>query len=183
MFKKRIGNDITITWKIYRKNGEIKEPELFDGKDVIVELMSPSQRPAKIDNVSMAPGVVTFTFKGKNQHILGSYTAVLSENRGADGMVTIDTIEAITLVPYSYMEAFNRCENITASSVDIESEIDYSGGIAQQQADWAQTDDTAVNFIKNKPNLAKVAISNNYNDLDNRPTFDVEQEKETLIIF
>ena len=29
------------------------------------------------------------------------------------------------------------------------------GGVEQVQADWAQTDDTAVNFIKNKPKIPK----------------------------
>ena len=38
------------------------------------------------------------------------------------------------------------------------------------QADWNQTDETQKDFIKNKPNLANVAISGNYNDLTNKPT-------------
>lgn len=40
---------------------------------------------------------------------------------------------------------------------------------AQIQADWNQTDNTALDYIKNKPNLATVATSGSYNDLSNKP--------------
>lgn len=182
MFKKRIGNDISFTWHIYRKDGETRVPEDFTGKQVEVKLISPLQRPVTITDISIATGVVTFTFKGKDQQVLGSYTAVLYENKGADGMVTIDTIEAVTLVKHSYMEEHNRCENITASSVDMESEIEYIGGIAQVQADWDETDETSKAYIKNKPTLAKVAKTGEYTDIKNRPTFDVDAKTDTLII-
>lgn len=39
-----------------------------------------------------------------------------------------------------------------------------------KQSDWTQTDDTQVDFIKNKPNFATVATSGSYTDLDNKPT-------------
>lgn len=42
---------------------------------------------------------------------------------------------------------------------------------AQIQSDWNQTTTTAVDYIKNKPTLANVATSGNYNDLTNKPTF------------
>ena len=37
------------------------------------------------------------------------------------------------------------------------------------QSDWEQKDDTKADYIKNKPNLATVATSGNYNDLSNKP--------------
>ena len=40
----------------------------------------------------------------------------------------------------------------------------------QQQADWAQTDTEAVDYIKNKPTLSAVAESGDYEDLTNKPT-------------
>lgn len=48
-----------------------------------------------------------------------------------------------------------------------------SGGSSpssQVQADWSQTNNAAVDFIKNKPVLHSVATSGNYNDLTNPPT-------------
>ena len=41
---------------------------------------------------------------------------------------------------------------------------------AQIQSDWNQSDNTALDYIKNKPNLAPVATSGDYDDLTNKPT-------------
>lgn len=154
--KKRIGNDITFTWHIYRKDGDTQVPESFAGKDVEVKLISPLQRPVTIEDVSIATGVVTFTFRGKNQVTLGNYVAVLLENKGENGMVTLDVVNAVTLVPHSYMEEDgDDGDVIEATSVELTSTISAGGGggMVQQQADWAQTDASAVDYIKNKPDL------------------------------
>ena len=46
-----------------------------------------------------------------------------------------------------------------------------SGGtIVQQQVNWNETNPSSVSYILNKPNLATVATSGNYNDLTNKPT-------------
>ena len=65
--KKRIGNDISFTWRIRRKQGDELVPEDFDGKDCALELIDQYHRKAKVDDVAFATGVVTWTFKGKNQ--------------------------------------------------------------------------------------------------------------------
>ena len=41
---------------------------------------------------------------------------------------------------------------------------------AQVQSDWTESDNTKVDYIKNKPTLATVATSGSYNDLSNKPT-------------
>lgn len=154
--KKRIGNDISFVWHIYRKSGETQTPESFDGKDVEVKLISPLQRPVTIEDVTIATGVVTFTFRGKHQVTLGNYVAVLQENKGENGMVALDVVNAVTLVAHSYMEEDgDDGDVIEAESVELTSSISAGGGggFVQQQADWAQTDDAAVDFIKNKPDL------------------------------
>lgn len=154
--KKRIGNDITFTWHIYRKDGDTQVPESFAGKDVEVKLISPLQRPVTIEDVSIATGVVTFTFRGKHQVTLGNYVAVLLENKGENGMVTIDVVNAVTLVAHSYMEEDgDDGDVIEATSVELTSSISSGGGggFVQQQADWAQRDASAVDYIKNKPDL------------------------------
>ena len=46
-----------------------------------------------------------------------------------------------------------------------------SGGtIVQQQVNWNETNPASVTYILNKPSLATVATSGNYNDLLNKPT-------------
>ena len=46
-----------------------------------------------------------------------------------------------------------------------------SGAEANVQADWKQEDSESDSFIRNKPNLAAVATSGNYEDLTNKPDF------------
>ena len=50
-----------------------------------------------------------------------------------------------------------------------------SGAEVNVQADWTEADDTADDFIKNKPNLATVATSGSYNDLSNKPSIPAAQ--------
>lgn len=46
---------------------------------------------------------------------------------------------------------------------------------APEQSDWTQTDDTKLDYIKHKPNLASVAVSGSYDDLRDKPTIPVAQ--------
>lgn len=45
-----------------------------------------------------------------------------------------------------------------------------SGAEVNVQSDWSQSDNTADDFIKNKPTLATVATSGSYTDLTNKPS-------------
>lgn len=59
-------------------------------------------------------------------------------------------------------------DNITIKD-DVISATGGGGSVEQQQTDWNQTDESAVDYIKNKPFLSLVAISGLYNDLRNKP--------------
>ena len=59
-------------------------------------------------------------------------------------------------------------DNITIKD-DVISATGGGGSVEQQQTDWDQTDENAVDYIKNKPTLSLVAISGLYNDLRNKP--------------
>ena len=54
----------------------------------------------------------------------------------------------------------------------IQSKLDgiAEGAEVNVQSDWNETTTTSDAYIKNKPTLATVATSGNYNDLTNRPT-------------
>ena len=125
--KKRIGNDIAFTWYINRRNNGTSIPESFTGKNVTVELITPSRTAAQIEDVSVDTGVVTFLFPGKYQKELGVYTAVLYENRGNDNMVALDYVRAVTLVAHSCQED-DGTEDIEAKSVQLQSYISSGGG-------------------------------------------------------
>ena len=45
----------------------------------------------------------------------------------------------------------------------------------QVQSDWSQSDNTQVDYIKNKPSLATVATSGDYDDLTNKPIIPAAQ--------
>ena len=59
--------------------------------------------------------------------------------------------------------------NVTITETNNGIEIAASGA-PQEQADWSEQDNTKVDYIKNKPNLATVATSGSYNDLSDKPT-------------
>lgn len=61
-------------------------------------------------------------------------------------------------------------DNITISGNTIS-----ATAAPQEQADWEQSDSSAVDFIKNKPVLATVATSGSYDDLSNTPTIPAAQ--------
>ena len=69
----------------------------------------------------------------------------------------------------------NSYGHVVNSYVQVSNEDEYTFysadlGEDQVQSDWAQTNASAVDFIKNKPNLATVATSGSYNDLSDKPT-------------
>lgn len=55
----------------------------------------------------------------------------------------------------------------TASTITINAE---GGSVTQEQANWTESDPQDPSYIKNKPNLASVATSGDYEDLSNKPT-------------
>lgn len=60
----------------------------------------------------------------------------------------------------------------TANGLEISAS---SGTFTQVQSDWTQSDNTQVDFIKNKPSLASVATSGDYADLSNKPSIPAPQ--------
>lgn len=74
---------------------------------------------------------------------------------------------------------------VTSSDNDKVLTATYSGGVGsfawqtpsttQVQADWTESDTTDPSYIQNKPNLATVATSGDYNDLSNKPTIPAAQ--------
>lgn len=71
----------------------------------------------------------------------------------------------------AFIDSISQNENgeitVTKKTVEVPS--------AQVQSDWSETDNTKVDFIKNKPSLATVATSGSYNDLSNKPTIPAAQ--------
>ena len=64
---------------------------------------------------------------------------------------------------------------VKVSSEDVYTFHSSTVGEEQVQSDWAQTNNQAVDYIKNKPNLAEVATSGSYNDLSDKPSIPAAQ--------
>lgn len=94
MKKIRIGNDISIRWRIMRSGVD----EDFTGKDVSVRLQDFAGRDAEIE-WDIDGSTVAVTFRGRNQTRAGEYTLTLTENAGKDDMTTVDRTRAFRLVP------------------------------------------------------------------------------------
>ena len=106
----RLGNDISIQWTITR----FGEPEVFEGKNVSVELID------KIGNVqvfdyTIEDNVISGTFYGKDQMTNGTYRLLLVENAGEEYMVTLDYIDCFCLS--------NKMKNQTSNGSDTTSSI------------------------------------------------------------
>lgn len=83
-------------------------------------------------------------------------------------------------------QSYDEVPDVTSSDDGKILTASYSGGtgsyawtspqtFSQQQADWTEADSSAVDYIKNKPNLAAVATSGSYTDLSDKPTIPAAQ--------
>ena len=76
-----------------------------------------------------------------------------------------------TVVPYANGYFYKCTETSPDTYAWVQLNVQPSGGGGSGvQADWTQDDPTADDYIKNKPDLAAVATSGSYNDLDDTPT-------------
>ena len=105
------------------------------------------------------------------------------------GITSSDVTTALGYTPYDsanpsgYITSSALAPYVLASSLaTVATSGDYDDLInkptipaAQIQSDWTQSDNTKLDYIKNKPSLATVATSGSYNDLNNKPTIPAAQ--------
>lgn len=114
--------------------------------------MGPKLAQGTNTTVSYSNGTYTIS---ASQPTVPTKTSDLT-NDGADGTSTY--VEADDLATVATTGSYN----------DLADKPTIPSG--QIQSDWAQTNTSEVDFIKNKPTLATVATSGSYNDLSNKPT-------------
>ena len=120
MKKIRIGNDIHLTWKIYREGN----PEDWSDKDLSIRLLDSMGKDVPLSDIDFQDeGSVKFSFYGKDQRRLGAYTALLVENRGTYGMTTVDHVSAFSLVKHTADIGGMDPENLRTEIVEIEDDI------------------------------------------------------------
>lgn len=94
-----------------------------------------------------------------------------SDNTAADyikNKPTIPTVNnsTITLRQSGVVKGAFTLNQGSNQTIDLE----IGGGSLQVQSNWTQTDTSAVDYIRNKPTLATVATSGDYDDLSNKPS-------------
>lgn len=103
----RIGKDISIRWSIFAlENGE-KRPYQLLPEDCRLTLVTPYGK-TEAEGATFEGNTVTWVFRGKDQKHIGSYSLELVQRGGQDGMVTLDSCDAFTLVAHSCEEGYDR---------------------------------------------------------------------------
>lgn len=89
-----IGNDISFRWDVREKGGS---PFDLEGKEVALYRKGFSGN-VRIGEVSVRGNVVSWSWPGRDQKSPGTYSFLLVVNEGGDGMHSLDTGPAVTLV-------------------------------------------------------------------------------------
>lgn len=139
-----------------------------------------------ITDISINNGVMTITFAdGSSETGIPANMKGISSiaKTGTSGLVDTYTVTFTDGTTFSY-----TITNGTQGHDGRDGAIQYTAGTgitisnenvisatadAQVQADWTEADNTKVDYIKNKPNLATVATSGSYGDLSNTPDLDL----------
>ena len=107
----RIGKDISLRWAITTDGAAIP----LQGRDLTLEMKSPIGKviilPYRVDG-----NVITITYYGYEQTVVGEYSLTLWENKGKPGQNVVDAIRAFKLVRTSPEE-----EDFTGGDLQVES--------------------------------------------------------------
>ena len=107
----RIGKDISLRWAITTDGAAVP----LEGRDLTLEMKSPIGKviilPYRVDG-----NVITITYYGYEQTVVGEYSLTLWENKGKPGQNVVDAIRAFKLVRTSPEE-----EDFTGGDLQVES--------------------------------------------------------------
>jgi hypothetical protein len=135
------------TFAVRYDSGRLKVGTPVDDNDAVTKVYA--------DNIASAGG----SFVTKNgTSVVTSF--VLDGDVGIDGYLDVNSNKIINVAnPTDSGDAANKAY-VDANDV---------------QSDWEETDSTALDYIKNKPNLSTVATSGSYTDLTNKPSIPAAQ--------
>lgn len=169
----RIGNDINIEWTILRDGN----PESLDGKDISV-FMTNGYRKMVVKDLHIRDNVIQFTYLGKDQEHNGVYTLTLIENKGQEGMYTVDACDAFRIVPRScVVDGGAGCGNIKVDTVRLTGDIKVPvAGSVSGTSDY--------NELSNKPSINGTTLKGNMSleKLGIQPTGDYATRDEIPVL-
>ena len=133
----RIGNDILVKLTSL-------DQESLEGRDITV-LITTFGYKKKIE-YSVSGNILTFSFLGMDQRILGTYTILVIENMGKPGMRTVDICKAFRLVACSCDAGGSDPDQLETITLSFDFELLLSGMILYSD-------------IKNKPKINGVEVN------------------------
>lgn len=117
----RIGNDIAVTWSLYKEG----QPYSLEGMAVRLYLNHALGR-SEIGSFKVSGNVVAWTFEGKDQKHTGRYSLELVVNEGESGMMSVDKIDFVRLTPVTPCCEDEDEENIVTEYVDLTSSVEFA---------------------------------------------------------
>ena len=155
----RIGKDISLRWSITTDGAAVP----LEGRDLTLEMKSPIGKviilPYRVDG-----NVITITYYGYEQTVVGEYSLTLWENKGKPGQNVVDAIRAFKLVRTSPEEEDFTGGDLQVESVDLGTanlEI-LSGGGASTPGESPD-----LSELEGKVNANTASISKINEELDN----------------
>lgn len=116
----RIHNDIHFSWSIMQADGS---GYILTGKDLRLWMIS-SGLEIEVTDFSVEDNRISWDFLGKDQSKLGQYDAILCENYGKEGMITVDAEGIVCLVTHTdYEGGLEPKAGISATSVTVGTSI------------------------------------------------------------
>lgn len=144
MYKIRLGNDVSFTWPIFKKIGNVLEPYDLTDRNLSLYVVSSIGKQLNL-KLSIEGNVVKSTFYGKDQTALGVYKLVLYENRGEAYMHTVDTCDFIELVSCSCKAQSEVQDNINLDVLELSAAtIDMNSGSSVVDSELSETSSNPV---------------------------------------
>lgn len=169
----RIGNDISFVWSFYTGTGAGRQPYDLTGKNLILTLTDESGGESHPD-FEIDEHRMYFSFLGKEQVYLGTYTVTVQENKGGLGMKSIDRISPFSLVERqeTVMKECGTDEYPYFEAIVIELESDFEKA-------------TDYNNLINKPQINGVTLQGDKSAADlglesRHPYLSLERKKKYL---
>lgn len=138
MKKIRIGNDILVKLTSQTEQS-------LEGRKLMV-VMSTIRGQFRVDDFTVQGNLLSFTYPGAEQSILGVYTITVIENNGEPAMRTTDICEAFCLVPRSCMTGGSDSEGLQTEILEF---------------DFSMTAGAVVDYsdLINKPSINSIELS------------------------
>jgi hypothetical protein len=180
MKKVKIGNDIAVTWSLF-KDGE---PYSLEGLDLTLYLLHAFGRN-KIVPDAVRDNNISWTFFGKDQVHTGKYSLEVVINEGQDGMASTDYVDFVQLTQNTPCYEGEDEENVITENIELASSIAFApviikeGGTGLQYAVERTVYPTRIKSDGFEPHEAE--ISEEYREY-NKETYEMVKREEPVFI-